>query len=401
MTPVPDLSATPLPKQVDPAAAPVVFDTRVVTGSGGGPDKTILNSPRFLDRLGYRMVCGYLHPPGDPGYAEIVAKAERYAAPLVSIPDRGPWDWRVVTGLLAVCRREKVAIWHGHDYKTNALGLLLKRFWPMRLVTTVHGWVHHTARTPLYYRLDQLCLPRYEKVICVSEDLVDSCVRCGVPADRCVLLENAIDAEEYRRAKPADAAKAALGFPAGDLLVGAVGRLAEEKAFDVLVRGVKTLVDRGVPARLVVVGEGGDRGRLEALAGELGLADRVHLPGWRGDVRTYFEAMDVFALSSLREGLPNVLLEAMALEVPSVATRIAGIPRLVQDGRNGVLVEPGDLDGLTRSLHGLLTNPELRAALGRAARRTIEERYSFPARMRKLARLYDELLGVGPPTAPS
>src|SRR5205823_5168756 len=122
-----------------PAAAPVVLDARVVTGSGGGPDKTILNSPRFLEPLGYRMVCAYLHPPADAGFAVIRQNAERYRAPLVAIPDRGPWDWRVVTDLLAACKRERVAVWHGHDYKTNALGLLLKRFWPMRLVTTVHG----------------------------------------------------------------------------------------------------------------------------------------------------------------------------------------------------------------------------------------------------------------------
>ena len=140
---------------------PVVLDAHVVTGSGGGPDKTILNSPRFLQSRGYSMVCAYMHPPGDPGYRVIQEKAARYRAPLVSIPDRGPWDWRVLSGLLALCREENVAIWHGHDYKTNALGLLLKRFWPMRLVTTVHGWVHHTARTPFYYKLDQLCLPRY------------------------------------------------------------------------------------------------------------------------------------------------------------------------------------------------------------------------------------------------
>jgi hypothetical protein len=70
-----------------------VLDTRVVTGSGGGPDKTILNSPRYLDRHGYKMLCGYLHPPGDPGYPEIIRKAERYKAPLVSIPDRGPWEF--------------------------------------------------------------------------------------------------------------------------------------------------------------------------------------------------------------------------------------------------------------------------------------------------------------------
>ena len=374
-------------------AAPVVFDTRVVSGSGGGPDKTILNSPRFLTPLGYRMICGYLYPPGDPGYAQIVGKAERYRAPLVSVPDRGPFDWRVVTELLRVCRRENVAVWHGHDYKTNALGLLLKRFWPMRLVTTLHGWVEVTDRTPLYYRIDKLCLPKYERVICVSEDLFEAALSAGVPARNCVLLENAIDAEEYQRRRTVAEAKVALGYPPGGLLIGGVGRLSPEKAFDALIRALPPLLARGLDVRLVVVGEGHDRPRLEALARELNVADRVSLPGWQSDARGTFEALDVFALSSLREGLPNVLLEAMALGVPCVATRIAGIPRLIQDGRNGLLIDAGDQAGLDRALAGLLANPGLRDHLQAAARRTVETRYSFPTRMTRLARLYDDLLG--------
>ena len=384
---------TPLPARGGLAKpAPVVLDARVVSGAGGGPDKTILNSPRFLEPLGYRMVCAYLHPPADPGFEVIRQKAARYAAPLVAVPDRGPWDWKVVTDLLAVCKRERVAVWHGHDYKTNALGLLLKRLWPMRLVTTVHGWVHHTARTPLYYKLDQLCLPRYEKVICVSDDLFEACLACGVPAKSCVLLENAIDTDEYSRRRTVARAKAELGFLTNGLLVGAVGRLAGEKGFDVLIRAVKALVDRGLDVRLVIVGDGGERANLTRLAADLGLADRVILPGWQSDVRGHFEAMDVYALSSHREGLPNVLLEAMALEVPVVSTRVNGVPRLVQDGRSGFLVEPGNVDTLATALHSVLTNPGLQELFRTAARRTIEDRYSFPVRMRKLQRLYDELL---------
>ena len=386
------LAEPPLRISASTANNPVVFDTRVVTGSGGGPDKTILNSPRFLDQLGYKMICGYLHPPHDIGYEQIIQKAAKYKAPLVSIADRGPWDWRVVTELLAVCRREKVAIWHGHDYKTNALGLLLKRFWPMRLVTTLHGWVEHTNRTPLYYRIDQLCLPKYEKVICVSQDLYDAAIKCRVPKRNCILLENAIDTDEYQRTKTTYEAKRALGFPVDSYLIGGVGRLSPEKAFDAQIRALHTLLQRGLNVNLVVIGEGGDRTRLEALAKELGVADRVKLPGWQSEVRSYFEAMDVFALSSLREGLPNVLLEAMALEVPSVATRIAGIPRLIQDGQNGFLIEPGDLPALTSSLHSLLTNTGLRATIRHAARQTIETRYSFPIRMQRLKQIYDEML---------
>jgi hypothetical protein len=164
---------------------PVVLDARVVTESGGGPDKTILNSPRFFEPLGYRNLCAYMHPPGDSGFESLKEKAAAWGAPLFSIADRGAWDWKVVTAALELCRRERVAIWHGHDYKSNALGLLLLRVWPMRLVTTVHGWVKETRRTPLYYKIDQLCLPRYEAVICVSDDLYQRSLECGVPGGGC------------------------------------------------------------------------------------------------------------------------------------------------------------------------------------------------------------------------
>jgi glycosyltransferase involved in cell wall biosynthesis len=103
--------------------------------------------------------------------------------------------------------------------------------------------------------------------------------------------------------------------------------------------------------------------------------------------------MDVFALSSLREGLPNVVLEAMALETPVVATRVAGVPRLVHDGETGLLVEPGDLDQLAGALARLLADAALRARLARAGRRTVEAGYSFAARMDKVRALYDGLLG--------
>ncbi len=367
---------------------PVVFDTRVVTGSGGGPDKTILNSPRFLTPH-YRMLCGYLHPPRDPGFADLRAKAARYGAPLVSIPDRGPWDWRVVSELLRVCRRERVTIYHGHDYKTNAIGLLLARFWKMRLVTTLHGWVHHTERTPIYYRVDRWTLPRYEKVIAVSGDLHQAALESGVPADRCVLLENGIDVDDYRRRRTTAVAKTDLGLPA-DFLIGACGRLEKEKAFDVLIRSVA----KRPGTRLVILGEGGDRPRLEALIGELGVGNRVVLPGWQSDVRGYFEAFDLFALPSLREGLPNVLLEAMALEVPCIATRIAGIPKLIQHGENGMLVEPGDQDGFDTALAALTSQPAMRQQFATAGRQTIETRYSFAARMAKLKTIYDDMLSM-------
>jgi len=371
----------------------VVLDTRVVTGSGGGPDKTILVSPKFLAPYGYEMLCAYLTPPADTGYAEIERKAIKYGAPLYTVPDTGPFDVKLVAALLKLCREKNVQIWHGHDYKTNALGWALSKFHPMHLVSTVHGWVHHTARTPLYYKIDQWSLKRYRRVYCVSQDLLDTCLANGMKPANAMLLENGIDPLDFTRKRSTVEAKHALGLPTDGVLIGAAGRLEPEKAFDTLIRAIHRLREASVPARLAIVGEGHDRTRLEALIAELNLQQHVTLVGWQSDIRGYFEAFDVFALSSLREGLPNVLLEAMALEVPCVATRIAGIPKLITHGQDGLLVEPNDLAQLTTALHELCRDDTLREAYRTAARATIEARYSFARRIQFLARDYDAILG--------
>jgi glycosyltransferase involved in cell wall biosynthesis len=386
----------------DPSRAPVILDVRVVAGSGGGPDKTILNSPRMLAAAGYRNLCAYLHPPGDPGFEQLRHKAASLQAPLVSVHDRGPWDWRVVTAMLNVCRRERVAIWHGHDYKSNLLGLILRRFWPMRLVTTLHGWVHHTRRTPLYYAVDRLCLPRYERVLCVSPDLHEQALACGVAADRCLLIENGIDAAQYcRRSRTAEAQRA-LGVPPGRFVIGAVGRLSAEKGFDLLVRAADRLLRDGMDLELWIAGAGEQHAELQRLIDSLGRADRLRLLGYRADTVELYQAMDVFALSSYREGLPNVLLEAMALEVPVVATRVAGVPRLVTPEVDGLLLNPGDVDELAGALARLLGDASLRRRLAASGRQTVEERWSFAARTDKVRAVYDELLRrAAPLSSPS
>lgn len=375
---------------------PVVLDTRVVTGTGGGPEKTILNSPRFLELAGYHMLCGYMHPPDDPGFEDLKHRARILGAPLLSIPDRGPVDHRAVRQLLAICRGYRVAIWHAHDYKTNLLGVMLRRLWPMRLVTTVHGWVERTSRTPLYYAIDRVTLPRYERVICVSPDLRDRCISYGVRPDRCLLVENGIDTEQFsRRLSQADA-KTRLGIPAERFVIGAVGRLSEEKGFDRLIRASHRLLQQGRNLQVLIVGEGKERSALESLIASLGYDDRIQLLGYIADPMPIYEAMDVYALSSLREGLPNVVLEAMALDVPVVATRIAGIPRLVSHGENGLIVEPDDEPALEAAIARLLDDAALRHTLAQSGRETVKDRYSFAVRMDRIRAIYDELLDRGP-----
>src|SRR5204863_4113119 len=133
-----------------------------------------------------------------------------------------------------------------------------------------------------------------------------------------------------------------------------------------------SLLKAGLDLELLIVGDGDEQAHLQNLIGQLGRSDRIRLLGYRADLQEIYEAMDVFALSSLREGLPNVLLEAMALEVPVAATRIAGVPRLVRHEDNGLLVAPGSVEELAGTLGRLVRDADLRGRLARAGRRTVE-----------------------------
>lgn len=368
----------------------LVLHTRVVRGRGGGPEKTILNSPQSLKR--YRALCAYLVDPADDGFAVIERRAAEVGAPLVRIEDRGAFDFGVARRLADLCRRERPAIWHGHDYKSNFFGLRVRRQVPMRLVSTAHGWVHRTPRMNLYYALDRWCLKRYERVLCVSPDLYEACRKAGVPEERCLYVPNGIDTDSARRRRSVAEAQRDAGVPEGRRVIGAFGRLEAEKGFDLLLRAAALLSQEGIDLEVWIGGEGAEAARLEQLAGELGLGERFRLLGFVDDPMPLYESLDAFVLSSLREGLPNVLLEAMAMETPVVASRVGAVADVLSDGDHGVLVEPGSAPGLARGIRAVLGDREHAAGMAAAARALVELRYSFRRRMRLVESIYDDLL---------
>lgn len=169
-----------------------------------------------------------------------------------------------------------------------------------------------------------------------------------------------------------------------------VGRLAPVKAQLVLVDAVDRLVARGRDVRLRLVGDGPDRKRLERRVEALGLGGAVVFEGWQNQdrVREIYRGADAFALASFAEGVPVVLMEAMATEIPCVSTRITGVPELIEDGVDGLLVAPADAAELALALEGLIDDPELRLRIGRAGRRRVLEQYDLEANVEVLARLF-------------
>ena len=240
--------------------------------------------------------------------------------------------------------------------------------------------------------LSNRCLHR---AIAVSESTKEDWVRrTRLPPDRVVTIFNGVDPDAFRRRIGADEARARLGLPGdGALLIGGVGRLDEAKGFADLIEAVALLAGDHPGLVLAIAGDGPLRPSLEAKARALGMADRVRFLGFQQDVRTVLEALDVFVLSSICEAIGYALLEAMAMGLPAVGTRVGGVPEVIVDGVTGSLVASRDPQALAASLRPMLASPELRGRMGRSGRGRIIGHFNERETVRRTIEVYRRELG--------
>lgn len=262
---------------------------------------------------------------------------------------------------------------HTHGYKANFYG-----YWAMRdsctaIVGTAHNWPGSTATLRLYAALDRRVLRHFDYVCAVSEEICIKLLGARLPSTKVSVIENGIDVQELEEGQPS--LKREFGLE-HNLVVGFVGRLAKEKGLEYLLRAIPAVLSECPDARFVLVGEGPERGRVERLIAEGHLEETVFLAGRRSDLANVYASFDIFVLPSVVEGMPLVVLEAMAAGKPMVATRVGAIPKVVEDKSTSFLVEPGDWVGLGQELCQLLKDSILRQEFGRQGRAIVREKFS-------------------------
>jgi glycosyltransferase involved in cell wall biosynthesis len=294
-------------------------------------------------------------------------------------------DSRGLIELIRLFRRVRPDIVHLNSSKVGVLGRLAARAAGVPVcVFTVHGWAFNAASgrsTKLYLWADRAARSLATMVVCVSQTELDSGLAAGVCLPgRSIVIQNAVDvsAEPVERSAQPD-----------DVRIVSVGRLAAPKDFPSLVQAVARLPRAGIS--LTILGDGPLRAQLERQVAELELA-HVKLAGEVDDVRTHLERSDVFVLSSMSEGMPISVLEAMAAGLPVVATAVGGVSETVVDGVTGLLVPPASPDLLADSLKQLIADGDLRRRLGDAGRLRAVESFSLTEWRRRHLELYGSLL---------
>ncbi|MBN1485506.1 MAG: glycosyltransferase family 4 protein [Chloroflexia bacterium] len=373
--------------------------TRLIVG---GAQENTMYTAALLDPERYRV--DVLSGPQTGSEGSIIEEVRGRGISLLILPELvrqldPARDFLALVKLYRLLRRRRYTIVHTHSSKAGVLGRLAARWAGVPLIVhTVHGWsFHEHMSAPLrrfYVALERLAASFSHALIVVTDRDIDKGLQAGIGRrEQYRLIRSAIPLDEFDPLRAdGQAVRRELGLPPTVPVLGNVGRFSAQKNPLDWVR-VAVLVARELPdCHFLLVGDGPLRAEVEAMLEKEGLSARTVLTGLRRDVPCMLAAMDVFLLTSLWEGLPRVIPQAMAMQVPVVANRADGTAEAIAPGETGYLCEPGDLQGMTGYCLELLRDPAKRQAMGRRGRQAALAEFDVRVMVRQIDELYQQLL---------
>ena len=329
--------------------------------------------------------------------------AQKGVQPLV-IPELGREinplkDWVTLLKLYRLFRDRRPHIVHTHTAKAGTVGRMAARLAGVPVIVhTFHGHVFHDYFGPLQTRvfigIERLLASLSDRIVTVSDGQRRELADYGVASrDKIAVVPLGFELDALLNCEPLRGQlRWELGIPDGTALVGIVARLTAIKNHRLFLDAARLIVEAGQAAMFLIVGDGKLRADLEAYVAELKLAERVIFTGWRRDLPRIYADLDVVALSSLNEGTPVSLIEAMAAAKPVVATRVGGVSDVILDKESGYLVQSEDAEGLARGILDLLRAPDRAREMGLAGRVAVHPKYASETLLANIEKLYLELL---------
>ena len=309
-------------------------------------------------------------------------------------------DTLALLDLTAFLRKNPYHIVHTHNSKAGFLGRLAAKLVGVPVIVhTVHGFAFHDQeplwRQMLFRNLERLASRWSDRMIFISQPLIDWALKDHIVGeDKITKIYSGIQLDKFHpvKSEEKDQIRSKWSIKKEEAVVGIVSKLWEGKGHTVLIEAFKLLKEKIKDAKLVIVGEGYLYDELFRRVGNNGLRDSVLFTGFQMDVSEIIATFDVAVLPSFFEGMGRVILEAMAMEKPIVASRVGGIPDLIDQGINGLLVRPGDARELADALERVLSDNGLAKRLGREGRKRIKDQFSADVMVRSIEKLYRELL---------
>lgn len=363
----------------------------MASGILGGPGKGLVQFFRHGGLEGCSpLVINYRITSERDEKTDFVRAIQKSGAPMASLLQRKLLDPSLVSQALELVRAHDINILQSHGYKSHLLCWLLRRKTGLPWLAFVHGWTRENMRIRLYTALEHCLLLRADEVVAVSESLRS---RLLPPVrKRCRVIANALALEEMTTECSRSAIRKQLGYNEEDLVIGIVGRLSPEKGHKLFLHALAAARQKEPRLRGLIVGDGQERAALVEEVKQLGLENFCLFTGHVSKPAPYYLAMDIQAMPSFTEGMPNAALEGMSMGLPLVATRVGGIPEVLVDKETGILIPPDHEKAFIEAILALAASPEQREAMGRAALERIQSVFSPDVRANRILDLYREIL---------
>ncbi len=351
----------------------------------GGAERALTQLVLNLNRAEWEPHVICLGPRGH--FAEVLEVAQ---VPVVCMNAQGILSLpRVFYQLTRELRRLRPALIQTFLFHANLLGRFAARLAGVTPVVSGLRVAEHRSRW--YGRIDRWTNFLVDMNVCVSQGVADFSERIvGLEHDKLVVIPNSVDVERFAQAHPADLTS--FGIPSGSRVLISIGRLERQKGFDVLIDAAARLNPFPDDVHFLIVGDGPDRDLLRARAEEKMLNKRIHFVGRRDDVPELLAASTMLVLSSRWEGMPNVVLEAMAAGLPVVATQVEGIAELVRNRITGLTVSPEQPAELATAIQSLLSDPDFSRSASYESQSIVGKCFASSVMADSYAHLYRRLL---------
>lgn len=362
----------------------------IQTGGPGGAESVVLNLASGLDSSRFRSVVLL------PRKGWLSERLQERSIPTYFVNSKAWFDLRLPLGIARVVRQEKIDLIHSHLPGQNFYSCVAGRLTGRKTIATYHGPIELIQSRGLRGAIQLGWVRRSAAaVVVVCDKMRRMLLNLKFPPGKIVLIYNGISLDRFQ-ASANGRLKEELGVETRAKLVGMVANFRESKGYEFYIRAARRVLITMPETRFVAVGHMDPLATkpFVSLVEELGIQDRFTFLGFRSDIPEILSGLDLFVLSSVNEGFPLVTLEAMAAGKPAVVTRCGGPEEVVDDGRTGLLVPPGDVDALAAGIIAVLSDPERSAAMGRNARSKVENGFTLGKMIQEYEELYCRYLNA-------
>lgn len=362
-----------------------------VDGNFGGVERYILTLAQGLDRQGYHPII-----VGIANQGELLRQAQELGLDTEFLPMPSRLHIRSAAREFGrIARKWNAGLLHTFGLRSNSVVWCMRRSfqlpWIVRLPNINSTDYNNYLRGNLSHRLNNYMIRRADALQVISPQLENYVRSWRKPPKRIYTIPNGVNTEKYDRSRIEQTARKPFHISEDAQVIGSVGRLELIKGYDILIGAFSKIVKHGIDARLILVGDGPERESLKRLSKTLGVENRIHITGFCEDVRPFLAAFDLYVCSSRSEGVPMALLEAMAMGLPVVSTRVGGIESVIEEGRQGFLISPEEENALVDALRNLLSNRNQVKILGEEARKRVVEHFSVDRMIGNVQRMYDDM----------